>query len=366
MNSPRISIKISPKHINEHGKLEIACQVAALRAENHSWNEIAAVSPLSLSSIRRYAERDMSVGAQHSRQQHTRRQSLLTNDEKARVLEMAADARASGVAVNQKWSRITMLQVAGGRVTSISDAYITKFWSDAGWPSRKAQCRSIKEMRPNILEEILEFRNRVAAYVEEHQIPPARVYFMDEVGIWNCNGSTRTYVNPATNDASVLSIGDRTRDTGIVALSATGEVDAVFLTHVPQKSKIVDGRRIITQKGISGVGTLQMLEWSEGFCARHGSPEQRSILIMDRLAAHRGSDVANILRRNNIEPFFMPPQTARFLSPCDNSFFASIKARLKWMNTSTTSLKKSAFIELCRVYPRDIVRKYFTHCGWNF
>ena len=357
-------MKISAKFIKPEGRQELTRQVKDLRGDGKSWKTIEEKSPVPLTTIRRWSEMDMSAQAQEERQIHVRGKKLLTDDEKAIVIGCAITERANGLPVTQSWTRQTINDVTAGRVVHASDSFISQFWSQAGWPSRLTQSRSAKEMRSTLQQECTQVKNEVMHYITEHQIPSSRVHVMDETGLWGGSVAPRTSVNPATNDASVLRQGEHNRDTGIVTLTADGSVDAEFLAHSPQRSRIVKGERVITERGVAGVGTKQMNDWADGFCRRHGSPD-KSVLILDRLAAHRGADARTKLEGSNITPFFMPSQAARIISPCDNSFFSSMKARLACMNTSTRDMKRRAFLQLYQDYPREIVRKYFTQLGWD-
>jgi hypothetical protein len=64
-----------------------------------------------------------------------------------------------------------------------------------------------------------------------------------------------------------------------------------------------------------------------------------------------------------MEPFLLSPQAVKLIFPCENSFFASLKARLRTMNTSTVENKRAAFLHLCEEYNPEMVKHYFTHCG---
>jgi hypothetical protein len=213
-------------------------------------------------------------------------------------------------------------------------------------------------------QEIADFQQTVGDHIRSNQIPPERVYVADETGIWTGSVALRTRVDPATMDAGVVRHGNNGRDTGMVALSAAGEVDAQFIAHRRQVTSRRGGQTVVTRKGISGMGSEQMTQWAQGFAERHGQ-EGQLVLMMDRLGCHRNRDVQERLREARIEPFLLPAQSAKFISPCDNSFFSSLKARLRTMDTSTSTAKEAAFLQICREYDPETVRAYFAHCGWE-
>jgi hypothetical protein len=107
-----------------------------------------------------------------------------------------------------------------------------------------------------------------------------------------------------------------------------------------------------------------MKQWTQGFVERH-KEDGASVLMLDRLWCDGNREVLRTLEEANIHLFLMPPQTAKLISPCDNSFFASLKARLGKLDMSTTEAKKAAFLQLCDQYNTDVVLHYFAHCGWQ-
>jgi hypothetical protein len=85
---------------------------------------------------------------------------------------------------------------------------------------------------------------------------------------------------------------------------------------------------------------------------------------MDRLGCHRNREVLAQLLEGKMESFLLPPHAAKLIFPCDNSFFASLKAQLRTMNTSTVAHKRAAFLHLCEEYNPEMMKHYFPHCGW--
>jgi hypothetical protein len=116
------------------------------------------------------------------------------------------------------------------------------------------------------------------------------MHVIDETGMWSGSAPFRTRVDPATMDAGVLPEGDNRRDTGMVALSAGGSVNAEFLPCQPQVTRRVGNRTVIVQKGISGMGTPQMKSWTQCFLERHRE-DGPSVLIKDHLGYHRNREV---------------------------------------------------------------------------
>jgi hypothetical protein len=308
---------------------------------------------------------DMSEEAQHERHTQSGKHPLLTEAEETEILRLATAARERHELVDTRWTRTTIALVTDGRIPNATDALISRFWKHAGWPLRRAQARTPQELRPTLQDEADTFRSQVTDYVHEHNIPPANVHVADETGMWNGSVAQRTRVHPGTLDPGLQRKGDNQRDTGMVALSAAGQIDSYFLQHRKLVTRKQDGQTVIVQKGVSGMGTEQMLEWSRGFVERH-APEGESVLLLDRLGAHRNKKVLDTLEAGHVHPFLIPPQASKIISPCDNSFFSSMKARMRGQPTDTTEQKQEAFTRLCAEYDPEEVRRYFHHCGWSF
>lgn len=251
-----------------------------------SWANIADDAGLSAQTVQTWASTDMSLRAQHDRHCRSGRPPQLIEDEEAEILRRAREQREAHGVVDTAWTRAMIADVTANRLPSVSDSFISRFWRRMDWPTRRAQARSAPEVRDTLAEEAAQFQESVQDYVRSRDIPPDRVYVADETGMWNGSVALRTKVDPLTMDAGVLQQGDKQRDTGIVALSATEQIDAEFLAHQREVTRKRRHETVVVRKGISGMGSEQMLKWSEGFVARHGD-EGESVLIMDRLGAHR-------------------------------------------------------------------------------
>jgi hypothetical protein len=154
----------------------------------------------------------------------------------------------------------------------------------------------------------------VTDYVNAHDVPPANVRGADETGMGSGSVPLRTRVDTATMGAGVLREGDNRRDTGMMALSAGGSIDAELLPCQPQVTRRVGDQTVIVQKEISGMGTPQMKSWTQCFLGRHREDEP-SVLIMDRLECHQNREVLAQLQAGKIESFLLPPQAAKLIPP---------------------------------------------------
>ena len=356
---------IHAKYINQEGKAAIQNQILQARNNNAKWNEIAEISHIPKTTLHRWASKDMSVESQKRRQEHPRKKRLLNDEEELELLNLCVSQRGEHEIVSLDWTRSAINKITNGRVPNASYSYISKFFKKHGWPSRRKQERNQKELRASLEQEVIDFRSQVQSYVQTNNIPQSRIFTMDETGLWNGSVATRTFVDPSTMDSSVVSPGDHRRDTGVVALSADGEVHPYFIPHTPQRTQTVNGNKVVTQRKVSGMGNDQMVAWSKEFGNKFGHTGG-TVLMMDRLRAHTNQKIQSTLEEKHVKCFYFPPQGAKLGSVCDNSFFSALKSRLKKMDTSTTEKKKEAFFELCRNFSPEMVKKFYHHCGWNF
>ena len=353
------SVELSPKV-----KQLISEQVISARNQGATWNQIGNQSPIPITTMKRWATSNMTISEQTQRQCHPRRAPILSAVEEVIVILQAQIRRRKGKVVDIAWTKKIIKLITNG--SEPSESYITKFWSKHGWKCRRASQRSPQEMRPTLMQEIQMFRNVVESYIHQHQIPASNVYIMDETGLWNGGVSLRTYVDPSTNDNSIITTCKKERDTGVVAISATGIIFSQFIKHVPMRTKHENGQKVIVQQGISGINVELMKKFAQNFGENFGRKEKEVILMYDNLRAHLNPEVQDIFVSFKIKTFPIPPQSAKYLSVCDNSFFHSLKEGMRKEDTTTTEKKQLVFQKICSEYPPDIILNYWDHCGWKF
>lgn len=356
---------IKANDVKNIGKFHLQQQFNLSLQSGKSISWITKASPISPTTTIRWMRQDMSPADQTKRQIHPRRSSILTEEEEKQVISKAKEIRASHHPITIEVTRQVILEVTNNRV-QYSNSSISRFWAKHGWPNRKVQERNKKELRDTLLEEVEKFRTEVMAYVKNNNIPVDRIYAMDETGLWNGSVVSRTYCDPTTLDSSVLAEGDHKRDTGVVAISASGEVFPHFIYHLPQRTCLINRERVVVQKGVSGMGMVQMRRWVKEFGTTHYN-EKGSVLLMDRLKAHENKQVIQELEDTyKFKVFLFPPQGARYASVCDNSFFHSLKARMRKMDTSTSVKKEEAFRIICQEFEPSIIKEFWSHCGWKW
>jgi hypothetical protein len=97
-----------------------------------------------------------------------------------------------------------------------------------------------------------------------------------------------------------------------------------------------------------------MVDWRRYFLDRHRD-DGPSVLVMDRVGCYSNPTVLRQLQETHIKPCLLPPQASKLISPCDTSFLASLKARLRGLDTSTTEAKEAAFLRICGEYDPEVM-----------
>ena len=136
---------IPSTELSHKGKQIISSQIKEAKEHGMSWNEIRVHCPIPMTTIRRWSALPMDVESQMQRQMHERRAKLLTNAEEFILITQAKKQRRLGGIVDLKWTREMISQITLDRVPYVSDSYITHFWSNHGWRSRRAVRRTVKK-----------------------------------------------------------------------------------------------------------------------------------------------------------------------------------------------------------------------------
>ncbi|KAH0792574.1 hypothetical protein GPJ56_003559 [Histomonas meleagridis] len=249
-----MNFHIKASFIKSEGKESIKNQISEARSKGMTWDELGISSPVSKTTMYRWMHEDMSIRAQSQRQVHPRRGCSISPEEKERLIMLAKERRNQHLEVSIEWTRQAIKEVTEGRVPNASNGFISTFWKNNGWPSRRTQKRNQKEVRETLEKEVKTFRETVTGYVNSYNILESRIFMMDETGLWNGSVASRTYVDPESMDSGVVSEGNHRRDTGVVAISASGTINPYFIRHTPQLTKKVNGNKIVLKKKVSGMG----------------------------------------------------------------------------------------------------------------
>jgi hypothetical protein len=306
----------------------------------------------------------MDEQSQQSRLSLRGHEQKLTVEQEQQLIDEAKNLRSlpRPEAVSIDWTVNKVEEITGG-AWKPSNGWGSKFWVRQGWPNRATQARNLKECRATLAQEAADFQEEMRIYALNNHIPKDGIWAMDETGVWTGGVPPRTFVDPATMDSSVIQDGDHQRDSVAMALSVTGESHFDFIEHKAQRSSVRQGVRTIVERGFVGMGTAQMEAFTDSF--NNDAPTAK-LLIMDGLSAHKNKGVAKKFDDAGVGHKIMPPQTAKLISPLDNPYFATFKAKLRKENISTASKKKAAVIRVTNQLQGNFVASCWEHSGWRF
>ena len=152
---------IKPTDLNQDGKHSLSMQFRQALQNEMTMNQIMAISPLSSTTTYRWMRCDMTPLSQNQRQQHSRRNRILSLQEELKVIQIAKEMREKHIAVTIEVTRSIIEQVTKWQVTHCSRSWISLFWQRHGWPSRRVQQRNQKELRESLQDEVTQFQNEV-------------------------------------------------------------------------------------------------------------------------------------------------------------------------------------------------------------
>jgi hypothetical protein len=286
------------------------------------------------------------------------RKFKLSSDHTETLVNAAVVRRAKFKIVDLAWT-IEQVEKLTDDAFSPTLSWASKFWEKRGWKSLRATHQSKVELDPSIQPAAKSFVEEVNAMIQEFQLSPHHVWYFEETGVWNGAASLRTLVDPNTKDTKVCIEGDMTRDTLVVAINQDGSTFNMGVEHTDDNPDLDESP--YARKRVHGAGLTEMINFATQFTAEH--PEG-GIIIQDNLRCHRNPKVLDIWSAGGFQSMFMPPYSAKFVSPLDNSVFSAIKAHLRKEDTSTTRKKFASCRRVLRNLPPDVIRNCFQHCGY--
>lgn len=208
---------------------------------------------------------------------------------------------------------------------------MTKFCQDFGYTSKRIQKRPQRkeESKAKILNEQQAFfisYDQLCLFHFWEDDPLKHIWVMDETGFWNDDVSGTSFT-PIGESAFVITSTSHKRDTFVALLRGDGELGrGMFIEHRPKKiSKTkAHGTRVL-DPGCSGMSIQIMKKWIEEYFIPNS--QKNDLLLMDNLKAHTNREIVALIERSERCVLFFPKYQAKYLSPCDNSFFHSMKVR---------------------------------------
>jgi hypothetical protein len=119
-------LKLSANHLTNEGKEELATQLQEIRQQGTSWQKLSKISPISLSTMRRWAVNDMKKEMQRKRIRHQRRRTTLDPEEIVQLLNDAKNERSQFRPVDGAWARARIREITHGRVMLARPSYIAE------------------------------------------------------------------------------------------------------------------------------------------------------------------------------------------------------------------------------------------------
>jgi transposase len=176
-------MKVLATDLTKEGKNRISLQLKEMRNQGASWQTTSKISPVSLTTTRRWLVTNMEQKSQEERQSHPRSPVLLHSDEIEQFIQSARDERKLYRPMKLNWSRKRIKEITNRRVEFGGFSYISRLFNKNGWRSWKTQSRNRKELRPTLQNEVDLFREEICRFVLDNSIPKSRVWMMDETGL---------------------------------------------------------------------------------------------------------------------------------------------------------------------------------------
>jgi hypothetical protein len=167
----------------------------------------------------------------------------------------------------------------------------------------------------------------------------------------------------------VTETGDAFRDT--VALTVRGDgldIPPFFILHTYKNAALSSGRRCSRdEQPVKGMNTAIMKEYIDHVAQ---FVEEPSLLIMDRLSAHKAGEVIQHIQSKRtatgeqlLTPILLPPKTAFLISPLDMGAIGAFKTYFYKLDRTTLALKKAALQQAWDQVSNDALRNIFINCG---
>lgn len=174
---------------------------------------------------------------------------------------------------------------------------------------------------------------------------------------------------PCRGNAVILERGDAFRDS--VALTVRGDgldIPPFFILHTYKNAAKQSGRRCPrNEQPVKGMNTTIMKEYIDHLAQY---VEEPSLLIMDRLSAHKAGETwQHILSKRTatgeqlLLPILLPPKTAFLISPLDMGAIGAFKSHFYKLDRSTLDRKRSSLQQAWDLVSNDAVRNIFLNCG---
>jgi hypothetical protein len=208
--------------------------------------------------------------------------------------------------------------------------------------------------------EVQHFVEGINKKMDEYCLDDDALWAFDESSIESGGVPPTTFVDQETRDSSVLESCPARRDTLVLAVNGKGERYHNFIEHKPAHIDPETGRKVAAVKGLH---IEHMQPFINGVASNTaGDP---ALMIQVNLQARHNPEVILSWIDRNIEPEFLPPQSAKYASVLDRSIFSVAKSRLRHIPYTTIDEKRAAIDEVVSCLEPGVIRKMWCKCGYK-
>ena len=349
--------------LTESGKSKVEELLKYEICNKISVRDLEAIFPCSKATIQRIKaskkRNDTCMNADQQNSSPKGRHKKLNNDQIEEFLAEATRKRQKFEPVSLKWGQEFIFKRFS---LTVSLPSVHRIFKENNWRKRKVQKRNPKSDPKNKNRLIYLFREYVYGYIRSHNLQPENVHIMDETAIYSNSTVPFTYTYPGEKEAYVITSESSVKDTFIATLTANGNGMGFYVPFKKEKCHRLNGKKVIDEKSVKGVGTKEMKEWIQKFI-KYAKPGD--LLIMDNLAAHHNKECIEILKSAQIKVCFIPVRCADVLSVLDNAFFAVFKRRLSKHIFHSPEDKKEIIFDTFDNMKKCIGLAMFSHCGYD-
>lgn len=181
-------------------------------------------------------------------------------------------------------------------------------------------------------EAVMTFFNTFEKVLAEINIPPNRIYNMDESALTTVHDPPKVFAKTGKKQVGTITSGERgSHVTVVCAVSATGHyIPPVFIfARKNLKHELLDGAPV------GSIGLVQEKGWMTGelfekvlkHFVNHAKPsvDDKILLIIDGHTSHKQLPVLEYAKENGIVLVCLPPHCTHHMQPLDVSFYGPLK-----------------------------------------
>ncbi len=240
-------------------------------------------------------------------------------------------AAARGIVMYHDKSRLAEF---GGSLT-LSKSWASSLLDRLGYTQRKGT-RTARKTPPDFDNTREQFLKHVHDIVERYSIPPQLIINWDQTGLKIIPVDSWTMAETGTKQVDIIGLSDKREITALLAITAHGHLLPPQLLY-QGKTDLCHPKFVFpdewdifhSENHWSNVDTMiryvekiivPYVENCRDLLAEEESLvsyKQKALCLFDVFAAHRASELIDLLRQNNIEPIYIPASCTDKLQPLD-------------------------------------------------